>query len=69
MLMHIFANFKVFWGHHVARKFYFVRIFPVFLLQIRFFFFQNYQKHLNDKTHSPRNSFRLNLCSAMSIDI
>ena len=53
---------------NVARKFYFVTVFSVFLLQIRCFFY-NCQKHLNNKTHSHRNSFRVNLCSPVSIEI
>ena len=49
---------------NVAGKFYFVIVFLAFLLQIRSF--HNCQKHLDNKTYSHRNNFRLNLMLAQS---
>ena len=56
----IFDNLENIFGHHVVRKFYFVTVLPVFLLQILRQIPHNCEKHLYDKTHSHRNSFCLN---------
>ena len=54
-----FCQLENIFADQVVRKFYFVTVLPVFLLQICCFP-HNCQKHLDDETHSHRNSFRLN---------
>ena len=58
-----FFNFQSVFGHHVARKFYVVTVFPVFLpTSYPGYYLRSWVAlyHLNDKTHSHRNSFHLN---------
>ena len=56
--MYIFANFKVFSGIMPLVNFTSLQFSQCFFY--KFAVFHNCQKHLDDKTHLHRNSFRVN---------
>ena len=65
--MYIFANFKVFSDIMSLVNFTSLHFsHALFLLQYKCAVFHNCQKHLDDKTHLHRNTFRLNPFSQWS---